>query len=468
MRFFLLLTALAPLTALAQNAHNPNEPTPLEPKQPLTQDALYQDPNLTAHLLDQAIVDNNLENISALLDIYENSANANQQLIRYAKANLAQQQNRLKDAIALYREMLAQESNLPPVRLKLALALIADHQDSAAQDQLQRLHSEPLPEDIQQLIEQQLTNLQKKQQWNFEFSAYYQSDNNINNAPSVQKIILNTKEQCDQKIKEAIARGESNYFCPTERSYPAREQAKGIHYNVSADKTFTHANGYYSAINASIDGDQWDKSNYNNLNLTLGTSLGWQDLKHNLRINPFINQRFYANKPYTTALGVNLNGQYWLTPNWQLNANALYSHTKSNQNKTHSNQYYLGSNLLHIANAQRYYFAGIGVYHHHADNKSDTYTRPSLNLGWGQEWTQGLSTRLTTSLSKRQYAGAFLVEHKRQDLEYSASLSLWKRDWHLWGITPKLTLNWNKTDSNHFYYDNRQSTNAYLEFSKTF
>lgn len=47
-------------------------------------------------------------------------------------------------------------------------------------------------------------------------------------------------------------------------------------------------------------------------------------------------------------------------------------------------------------------------------------------------------------------------------------LSIWKRYWHLWGITPKLNIDWSKSTSNHFYYDGQSSKNAYIEFSKTF
>ncbi|MDU7945911.1 MAG: surface lipoprotein assembly modifier, partial [Haemophilus parainfluenzae] len=36
----------------------------------------------------------------------------------------------------------------------------------------------------------------------------------------------------------------------------------------------------------------------------------------------------------------------------------------------------------------------------------------------------------------------------RKDIIYNTSLNLWKRDWHLFGITPKINLSWKKQDSN--------------------
>ena len=45
---------------------------------------------------------------------------------------------------------------------------------------------------------------------------------------------------------------------------------------------------------------------------------------------------------------------------------------------------------------------------------------------------------------------------------------IWKRDWHLWGITPKLSYRWRKQKSNfnslYSYHDN--SVNVFFE--KTF
>lgn len=36
----------------------------------------------------------------------------------------------------------------------------------------------------------------------------------------------------------------------------------------------------------------------------------------------------------------------------------------------------------------------------------------------------------------------------RKDIIYNTSLNLWKRDWHLFGITPKINLSWKRQDSN--------------------
>ena len=78
-----------------------------------------------------------------------------------------------------------------------------------------------------------------------------------------------------------------------------------------------------------------------------------------------------------------------------------------------------------------------------------------------------MSTRLSGNIAYRTYDGKDFFGIERKDHEYGATLSLWNRNFYFWGITPRLTFSWDKTKSNHFYYDNH-GTDVYLEFSKSF
>ncbi|MBV7434792.1 DUF560 domain-containing protein [Cardiobacteriaceae bacterium TAE3-ERU3] len=424
-------------------------PPPKQPKEEniIDEAMLRSNPLLLAKLLDQAVMTGQIEAVVALLPLYEEVSNKDEQLARYARAAVAQRDGRTKDAIQIYREMLAENGDLPPVRLQLAMALAADRQDGAAEDQFMRLRHEELPAEVSQLIDQQLTSLQERREWSFNFSSYYQADNNINNAPPQRQM--------------AWGNGTLTFAEPV--------KAKGFHYYVSADKMIPIDGGVFGGINASISGDHWNKSDYNDMNITLGTTLGWRDTRRNARVNPFVRRRIFAGEAYSTSVGVNLGGDYWVTPNWRLSTNGLLSNTKHDKRTfLDGNQYYGGISALYAPTAGRYFFGGVGAYRNATDDPSDTYNRPSINLGWGEEWSHGISTRLSGSISKRSYAGPDIFNIKREDREYSVSFSIWKRDWHFWGITPKLNLDWSKSTSNHFYYDNKQSKNAYIEFSKLF
>ena len=90
------------------------------------------------------------------------------------------------------------------------------------------------------------------------------------------------------------------------------------------------------------------------------------------------------------------------------------------------------------------------------------------------EWGKGISSRISASASRRRYQDnyqlgrAIRFDRKHQDEIYTANLTLWKRDWHIKGITSKLNYQWRKQHSNFnslFSY-HKSSLNLLLE--KTF
>ena len=56
----------------------------------------------------------------------------------------------------------------------------------------------------------------------------------------------------------------------------------------------------------------------------------------------------------------------------------------------------------------------------------------------------------------------------RKDKNYNLNLTLWKRDWHLFGITPKIQLNYFKRRSNLATLFSYTDKNIRIIFEKTF
>ena len=130
-------------------------------------------------------------------------------------------------------------------------------------------------------------------------------------------------------------------------------------------------------------------------------------------------------------------------------------------------QYYGSLNVLFAPNARQYWFAGANAMRSQARDSSDAFKRYGISAGWGQEWGWGMSSRLSGNFAYRPYDSKDFFGIVRKDHEYGATLSLWNRNLYFWGITPRLTFSWDKTKSNHFYYDNH-NIDMYLEFSKSF
>ncbi|WP_454994536.1 tetratricopeptide repeat protein, partial [Cardiobacterium hominis] len=151
----------------------------------VTEAELLADPPLLANALDSAIINGDADAVAMLLPIYRKlpADKQDKMLLRFGEAMKARADGDLSRAIARLREMIAEDPSLQPVRLHLAMALLADHQDEAARTQLEKLRSDELPEDIRNIVSQALDTLRERQSWTFNASGYYRHDKNINDAP---------------------------------------------------------------------------------------------------------------------------------------------------------------------------------------------------------------------------------------------------------------------------------------------
>lgn len=119
-----------------------------------TEAELRTNQKLTEQLLNQAIEQGNQPVMQSLLEIYTQFPQTDSLLILFARAQMAKKQQHFTEAIRLYRDILAKDPALTPVRIQLATTLFAAQYDNAAQDQFHKaLTDKSLPADILYLIQ---------------------------------------------------------------------------------------------------------------------------------------------------------------------------------------------------------------------------------------------------------------------------------------------------------------------------
>ncbi|MDO5090598.1 MAG: porin family protein [Cardiobacteriaceae bacterium] len=422
-----------------------------ESSEPLevSREELLANPEVLARLLDQAVVAQDTNMIRALLPVYRDVPDnaRDPQLVRFAEAALASADGDGKQAVALYREMIAADPTLVPVRLHLALALMNDHQDDAARDQFQRLRGEELPDDIRVLVDRSLETLQKRRSWSFSANGYYHHEANINGAPKERE-----RPWGNGKL-----------------TFPEQKSANGIYLGIDAEKRFPLTGNLYASLNPSVNADYyWDAKEFNDYRFRLGAGGGYQDARLDLSAEPYASRRVYGGKAYSTTYGTVLGASYWVSPKWRFSASADVNRTVHDSRKhLDGNRYFAGVNALYLYKPTTYFFGGISAFDSNANDPSDAFVRYGLSLGWGQDWPHGISSRTNLSYGRRTYDGADFFAIRRKDNEYGVNVALWNRNWHFWGLTPKLNLSWSKTTSNHFYYG-KNNANAFIEISRTF
>ncbi|MBE2893610.1 surface lipoprotein assembly modifier [Spirabiliibacterium falconis] len=419
----------------------------------MSKEELAQHPDLVVRALVPALLQNNAEGVDLLLPIYRTLPKNDPLLIKWGEAILAREQGDYTRSVALYRELFAQNPQVLPVRFQMAQVLFLNNENDAAKDQFEKLRSENLPAEAKEVIEQYLQALNKRDAWSFNGGLSYIREPNINNAPKAGT----TFEE----------------FHAWER-----EDAQGLSYSFGMDKKWSLQGGWFTKLSGDAYGKYyWDNKKYNQVTARIGAGVGFQTARSEISLTPFFEKRWYgggssggdALKQFSKTSGARLDGSYWLSPHWQISSALEYGEQRYQDRKHLNGNNYLWSNtLLYMPSGNQYWIVGADYSRDNARDKDDASDRKGVRLGWGQEWSWGLSSRIILGYGKREYkAPARFLTVPQKDDEYSVNVSLWHRSVHVWGITPRITWSYQNVKSNHPFYTYDKSR-IFLELSKRF
>ena len=406
--------------------------------------------------LNQAINQQQHAQIAALLAQYQTQPQADPNLIRFAQAQIARQQKDYARAIRLLREILASNPNLTPVCVALAVLLFREHQNRAAQQQFQAAQADPqLPPDIRALNSQYLNALQQRNGWHSYISAQFLNESNVNNV-------------------SASARIENTPFIKNPAMQP--QKAHGIGYSAGSERDINLKNAHHAHISGYVYGKNYgDNHAYDDITARIQAGYAHKTSQGSLKITPFYEQQWYATHRYKHAHGIRAEKSQWLGDTLQIIiASEISKQQYRRDHELNGNSKTLSGTLYWQINPRNYVYGGIDALWENTRQKTYSYRLNSYRIGWGHEWGKGISSRISASASRRRYQDNFrlgrslLFDRKRQDEIYTANLTLWKRDWHIKGIRPKLSYQWRKQHSNFnslFSY-HKSSLNLLLE--KTF
>lgn len=421
----------------------------------ITKEELAQRPDLVLRALEPALMQGNAQTLEIIFPIYQQlDVQYHHPIVtKWATAILAKQQQDYAKSIRLYREILAENAGNEAARLQLATSLFSNNELEAAEDQFQKLRSENLPEPILTLIDEYLNAISNKDRWAFNGGITYLNDPNINNAPKSGTTFGNW-------------------------TAPEKEGAEGIGYNLSLGKKWSWGNGFYHELKLDGNGKYyWNNRKYNEMSGRANLGVGFQNAKTNIAISPFMEQTLYAGgrkeshslKRFSKTSGATLELQHWLNAKWQANSTYEYGEQRYTQRKhLNGNYHFISLGGLYLTNAKQYWFANINYTRMATRDKDDSYLRRGINLGWQQEWNWGLSTRLTASFHQKHYKAPMpIFGITQRNKEYGLQASIWHRAVHYWGITPRLTYQFNKTRSNHSFYS-YDKHRGFINLSRTF
>ena len=420
---------------------------------------LAENPALLERLFLEALVNPNKAVLPVYIKIYESVPNADLSLIDWGKAILEREED-LNKSVASYRKLISDFPENNFIRYQLAETLFYNQEYEAAKTQFERLRASTKNAQDIAVFDKYIEVIDSKENWNFSFSTTFLNDKNLANSAK-------------QGTKMAVGSGEVTYNTP-------RQTGQGLGLSVGADKRWSLSNGKYVAFDSSMSSRYyWDNKKYNDLIGHIGLGYGYSDARFNVQVTPYINKRWYGGglnggdslKQYTDTYGASLSMGYWLNQNFKYSAlyNFGYERYRKEVDKLNYNGavHSLTNSLMFIPSSTQFWSISLDLTKKYAADRSNAYNRIGTRLTWGQEWPLGITTSTTLGYAKRHYLEQSFIGMKQRNNEYSASVSLWHKQFHYAGFTPKVTWSYSKTKSNMaiYSYDKNQ---VFIEVGKSF
>ncbi|PID37745.1 MAG: hypothetical protein CR966_00635 [Pseudomonadales bacterium] len=420
-----------------------------------TRQELEDNPQFTGKLLEVALSNNNQQLVEKLLSAYAQAENNDAVLVDYAKAKLAKSKDDYPTAIKHYKNILSSNPELDQIRLELALALFRDQQNINAKNQFNKLKSsEKISPQIQQLIDSYLEALEQRNEWDISGSINYIRESNINNVSD--SLYVGSWKKPKSHLPQS---------------------ANGVEYSFGINKDFNLKNKHYLAFENYTNGERyWDNDAYDDL--TSRTYLGYRYKSADtiFSLLPFYKKNWSADSDYNNhSIGIKTGVYHKINPNFSYSVSANYNknyYPKDNDFNGYNKG--LSSTLYWQRNPRQSFYIGGGRHDKNTNIKRFDSVSKSLHTGWNQEWNRGVSSRLGLGYTQTEYGdmakygGLIPLGKARKDNIYTSNVILWKRDWQLFGITPKLNISYKKQISNLPDVYSYDKTNANIVFEKSF
>lgn len=414
-------------------------PTPTQTLQEgtleLNENELLANPELLNRAMISALMFDNPDGVGVLLPIYQKqtSDKINDELLIWANAVLAMGNHEPKKAIAIYQTLSHNHPNNEVFAVRLGQAYFANRQYAEAKT----IFLAQSPE-IQRELASHLAYIAQQQKLNVSVSGNFIADKNINNAPT----------------STDLGGGWT-------ASKP--ESANGFLLNLGADKKFFLTDGAFLLPEVSANGKFfWDARHYNELTLRAGLGIGKSWVNSSISLTPFVERTEYAggykDKTNMTHFSDTAGASF------------MFNHTKGRvqtqlstevsqtlyQTRPHLNGYSFGVSPTvswypkELPNTML--SLGLDYQYTHTRDKDDSYQRSGLRLGMGRQW-ENFGIRGSLNIGKRSYLAPMPIFNIRQvNQERTASISIWHHKIAYKNLMPRLTWQYQKTDSSVALY----------------
>ncbi len=403
----------------------------------ITEAELLADIDLFNEVLSQAIDRNDIRGLHVLLPAYANMPHKDELLYLYAHAVIQEKQD-VQQAIHYYQQILSIDPSLTPIRVRLILAYLTNHQWHTAKEEFTVAQTDPtLPPNITTSLKEQLDSFHKP---TTRLSLRYLDDDNVNNAPT-------TTQYQGWHL-------------------PHAESAHGVGYFAKLSKEHHLKDQLALGMTASIHGKYyWDNQDYDDVIIEVAPTLYHRSYDRQLGASIYHQTRYFGHDPYSDITGIRLTAHERFNTAYQGEVGLDLA------KKRHDTRSFLDGNSQSITTSlsrqgRHHYYVGIGLVNDDAQEPSESYHQSMLFFGLDRRWGN-FGTSHYMGMGRRTYQEVDFFNIKRADIRYHTEHSIWHQNFHYRGHYPSLHLRFDRIDSNHFAHDSK-NTQVFLSINRRF
>jgi outer membrane protein len=353
------------------------------------------------------------------------------------------EQNKFAEAIPYYRKIIVDHPNIVRVRLDLARALFETGEDDAAEYNFHLALAEgDLPNTVIDNVERYLAIIRSRRHFVYSVNVGIAPDTNLNKATASDHVTLfglpfalsqDARQKSGIGVTGTVA-GEYRADLTPNMRWRSGALLYGLKYPSASEFDDAQARGSM--------GPQWF---FNNGDLSvLGVA----------------QKRWYGEKAYSTGVGGRLEGQRWMTKQF------LYSGYFEGVSSSYQTQPFLDGYYLDQGNFFDYYLTpssfvratlGFGYQKAESDVFSNWYYK--VGLAYQREFAYGITANVAPEVQWTNYQETDpLFGVRRQDRQIFVKLSLYKRDFTIFGFAPVVSYSYTTSQSNQslFKFDRNQ------------
>ena len=405
-------------------------------------------------LINYGVVKQQWHLLKQILPLYQQQANYDETLYRYAMGAMLWAEKEYAQAISLYQQILDEKPELAYPRFDLGVMLFENKQYRQAKAELEHAKPELSPQ-MQQLTERYMQAMAERQSWQPDMELQYTQTDNVNNASSQQDIILRGLR-----------------FKKDEESLP--QKAHGFRYGVGVNRELNISGNHFVTANGRFSGvHYWDNQDYSEKSLYASLGYRYRSALQTVGFTPFFEQNWLGSPSYSKNYGAVADFRRELTAYWAISGS--FSHTQKRYAQEgvarRHNGYINGASLSLSYQARQNWllFGGMEGSLDRSKDKEETSIRRGVNIGSVWEMKDFVS-RVSVRYVKRDFQAEnfYFPMKKRQDKEYSFNSTIWHNKLQWQGFVPKLNYRYRKIDSNIPEFYSRKSKEWFISVEKDF